>query len=119
MDSKVEVTSAIVKLELAKRLAAYPLYSQEKTTSVQQHIVSAKLYNAFGAGTWYITEYRPETGIAFGYVMGLDYDEWGYISIDELLEVRHPAGLPAIRLDGEFAPRVFHEVLAAHVHRSS
>jgi Protein of unknown function (DUF2958) len=111
MDMKVEA----VKAELAKRLAAYPLYSQEKKKTVQQHMVSAKLYNAFGAGTWYITEYRPETGIAFGYVMGLDHDEWGYIGIDELLEVNHPTGLPAIRLDTWFVPCSFKEVLAAHV----
>jgi Protein of unknown function (DUF2958) len=104
-----------IKTELATRLAGHPLYSQEKIESIQNHIVYAKLYNAFGSGTWYITEYNPEKGIAFGYVMELFDDEWGYISIDELTEVQHPMGLPCIRMDTQFEPRVFHEVLAAHV----
>lgn len=103
-----------IKTELAKRLDGHPLYSQEKVESIKNHIVYAKLYSAFGRGTWHITEYSPEKGIAFGYVMDLMEDEWGYIDINELIDVRHPIGLPAIRMDAKFEPRMFHEVLAAH-----
>lgn len=104
-----------IKTELAKRLAGHPLYSQEKVSPINNHMVYAKLYSAFGSGTWYITEYSPEKGVAFGYVMDLFDDEWGYIDINELIDVRHPIGLPAIRMDSKFEPRVFHEVLTAHV----
>lgn len=56
-------------------------------------IVIAKLFNPCGAGTWYLTEYDPETRIAFGYVTGLGTNEWGSISIEELENVNLPFGL--------------------------
>lgn len=56
-------------------------------------IIIVKLFNPCGAGTWYLTEYDPETRIAFGYVTGLCEDEWGSISIEELENVNLPFGL--------------------------
>lgn len=71
--------------ELRKRCEKYPLYSQE---NVRDPIVCAKLFFPIGSATWYVTEYNPIKQTAFGYVTGLTYDEWGYISIPELQEVK-------------------------------
>ncbi len=49
-------------------------------------LVIAKFFNPAGAGTWYATEYNPETGIFFGFVSIFgDYnDEWGSFALKEL-----------------------------------
>jgi hypothetical protein len=84
-----------IKAEVAKRMADQPLYSQERS---DDPLVHAKLFNAFGAGTWYLTEYDGEH-IAFGYVTGLAFDEWGYVSLDELEALCLPSGTPRIECD--------------------
>lgn len=65
----------------------YPLYAQDGESDP---LVVAKLFDAYGSGTWYLTEYNPAEQVAFGYVTGLAYDEWGYVSLKELEEIRHP-----------------------------
>ena len=72
-------------------------------------IVVAKLFNPCGAGTWYLTEYDPETRIAFGYVTGLYEDEWGSISIDEIESVNLPFGLK-IERDLYFKEQTFKDL---------
>ena len=49
-------------------------------------IVIAKFFNPTGAGTWYATEYFPQSKEFFGYVsiFGDECDEWGYFSLAEL-----------------------------------
>lgn len=58
-------------------------------------LVVAKFFNPTGAGTWYATEYDPETQCFFGYVsiFGDWNDEWGSFSLDELQEYRGRFGL--------------------------
>ena len=46
-----------------------------------------KLFNPIGKGTWYLSELNPETNIAFG-LCCLDYKEFGYVSLDELTDLR-------------------------------
>lgn len=65
----------------------YPLYAQDGESDP---MVVAKLFDAYGSGTWYLTEYDPAEQIAFGYVTGLAYDEWGYVSLKELEKIKHP-----------------------------
>jgi hypothetical protein len=57
-----------------------------------------------------VTEYDPQTRIAFGYVTGLAEDEWGYISIEELTGLRW-MGIPRIELDLHFEPKLLSECL--------
>ena len=49
-------------------------------------IVIAKFFNPAGAGTWYATEYDPESKEFFGYVsiFGDWNDEWGLFALAEL-----------------------------------
>jgi len=53
-------------------------------------MVIAKFFNPTGAGTWYATEYEPESKMFFGYVsiFGDWNDEWGYFSLEELESIR-------------------------------
>ena len=91
-----------------RRMAAYPIYSQEP---VEDKLVVMKLFNAFGAGTWYLTEYDPEDEQAFGYVTGLGGDEWGYISIRELAEITlRGTQVPHIEIDRHFEPTLFSQI---------
>lgn len=58
-------------------------------------IVVAKYFDPCGSGTWYITELESdsELDIAYGYVTGLGFNEWGSISINELESIKRPFGL--------------------------
>ena len=60
--------------------------------------VPLKIFDPCGAATWYITEYDPKTGEAFGLCdLGhenyLGYAELGYVSIPELQAVKGPMGI--------------------------
>ena len=70
--------------EILKKLP--PLYGNENKKP-DEIKVPLKLFNPSGIGTWYITEYNPETGIAFGWC-DLGYPELGYIYLNELLSIR-------------------------------
>jgi hypothetical protein len=56
----------------------YPLYSQEHESDP---LVIAKLFDTCGSASWFLFEYDPAEKIAFGYVVGLQEDEFGYISL--------------------------------------
>ena len=51
-----------------------------------------KLFNPTGIGTWYVSEYDPETKIAFG-VADLGHPEMGSFALWELEELKLPMGL--------------------------
>jgi len=76
--------------ELEKRFAQVGQQEDERDP-----IVVSKFFNPSGAGTWYATEYDPETKLFFGYVsiFGDHCDEWGSFSLKELEEFRGRFGL--------------------------
>tara|TARA_R110002012_G_scaffold29705_1_gene91252 strand:- start:1015 stop:1335 length:321 start_codon:yes stop_codon:yes gene_type:complete len=56
--------------------------------------VPLKIFNPCGAATWYITEYDPKTGEAFGLCdLGMGFPELGYVSIPEMQAVKGPMGI--------------------------
>lgn len=61
-----------------------------------------KLFTPDSCWTWYLAEFDPETGIAFGLVHGFE-SELGYFSLDEITQVKGPLGLPVER-DRSFLP---------------
>jgi Protein of unknown function (DUF2958) len=96
-----------IRQEVETRLKDVPLYSQEGR---DDPIVHCKLFHAYGAGTWYLTEYDGKD-TAFGYVTGFTEDEWGYVSISEL-EALHLAGsIPRIECDLYFDPVCFSKII--------
>jgi hypothetical protein len=80
----------LLTAELEKRFAK--VGSQEK---VKDPVIIAKFFNPLGRGTWYATEYDPQTKTFFGYVsiFGDWNDEWGYFSLGELESYRGPLGV--------------------------
>lgn len=60
-----------------------PRLYETEDFSAELTIVQFKLFDCMGSWTWYITEYDPETKMAFGLVDGHE-QELGYISISEL-----------------------------------
>ena len=78
---------------IEKKFEKYPLYSQDGKGKDAQVVV--KFFNPMGVGTWLITEAEKqgEDWMMYGYAeLGADW-EWGYISLNELKEVRLPFGL--------------------------
>lgn len=73
-------------------------------------IVVAKFFDPCGSATWYATEYDAENKIAFGYVTGLAFDEWGTFSITELESIKRPFGL-GIERDLYFKEQRFKEII--------
>ena len=85
--SNLLCTSHIKKeTELEKRFKAVG------EQDVKDPIVVAKFFNPVGAGTWFATEYNPETKIFFGYV-SIFGDEWGDFSLEELESIKGFGGL--------------------------
>jgi len=74
--------------ELIKRFAEVG-----RQEGVKDPLVIAKFFDPIGSGNWWATEYDPERNICFGYVSGLQVDEWGYFSITELESISRPFGL--------------------------
>jgi hypothetical protein len=62
-------------------------------------LVVAKYFLPGHSATWYATEYDPIQKIFLGYVVGLQEDEWGYFSLEELESVRSPQFNLAIERD--------------------
>lgn len=75
-----------------------PLYATEHE---DDPVARVKLFGR--AWTWYVTEYDPATGEAFGLVEGLA-DEWGYFSIREMEALNRAKGFGVIERDEHFEP---------------
>jgi len=98
------ITKAIEK-------AAPALYSKEEQPLGDRTVV-AKFFDPTGRYTFYMIEYDPEQRLAFGWVvspLGSDCDELGYVSIDELEEIKGAFGL-GIERDRHFSPKPFRDV---------
>jgi len=80
--------------------------------NVKDPVVVAKFFNPTGAGTWYATEYYPQTQEFFGFVsiFGDHNDEWGYFSLSELESYRGKFGL-GIERDLFFEPCPISQVM--------
>ena len=93
---------------LAKLTKGYSLHSQDYEEDPR---FIAKLFDIAWSATWYLSEYDPETRIAFGYVTGLAFDEWGSVSIDELMELTWH-GIPRIEIDRYFQETFSSEIIS-------
>lgn len=92
----------------ADRLAAIPPLYGTEPTPCEHKIIHAHYFAAWG--DWYIAEYDPATGEAFGWaVLGADvtHGEWGYIDLPALESHRSPRGLwLLVERDLGFTPTV-------------
>ena len=76
-------------------------------------IAYVKIFDPCGSWTWFITEYDPKTGEAFGLVNGFE-SELGYIDLAELANVKGATGI-GLELDMHWLPRTLAECVT---HRS-
>jgi Protein of unknown function (DUF2958) len=98
----------LLPIELRAGLPA--LYSQD---GERDPVVRLKFFTPDSRWTWFITEGEPDDDDFrfFAYVLGLD-DEFGYVLLSELEELRGPLGL-RIERDLHFAPQPLSEALKA------
>ncbi|MBL8813941.1 MAG: DUF2958 domain-containing protein [Planctomycetaceae bacterium] len=66
-------------------------YALRVTAEQEDPIFHLKWFTPDGGFTWYVCEYDPITGIAFGSVVG-PCPEWGTCSIHEIRSVRARSG---------------------------
>ena len=66
--------------------------SQANPDKDLKHKAVIKLFNPAGLGTWYASEYDPETKLAFG-VADLGFPEMGSFAMYELEDLKLPMGL--------------------------
>lgn len=99
--------SHLATLDFKKLFENYPFYSQGNNSDP---FVIAKLFDAYGSATWYITEYSSVENTAFAYVTGLTHDEWGYVSLTELESIMLAPQVPRIERDMYFEPLKFSEL---------
>ena len=88
----------LITEEVAKTIPA--LYAQEGS---EDPVVYLHLFSCYSGWDWYITEYDPADGEAFGLVKGLE-TEWGYVYIPELEGINRAKGLNVIERDEHFSP---------------
>lgn len=77
---------------IEKKLAKYPLYSQDGKTEKD---VVVKFFNPYSGWRWYVTEgERQDNGdwTFFGLVEGIE-TEWGYFTLSELESIQTPFNL--------------------------
>ena len=88
-----------------------PLLDSTDSTSFAEKTIHARLFALGSGATWLIAEYCPAQRVAFGYADLFGQGsaggaEWGYVSIEELEELRF-LGVPRIEVDSGFQPRPF------------
>lgn len=74
-----------------------------------QAVAVAHFFSCFNGWDWYLTEYDPESGEAFGLVCGLDR-ELGYFSLAEFERINRTKGLNVIERDMYWTPCRLEEV---------
>lgn len=70
--------------------------------NVSDPICITKFFLPGHSATWYVIAYYPDERNFFGYVTGLGFDEYGYFSYDELLELKHPVFDTPVERDEHF-----------------
>ena len=84
-----------------------PLYSQDGKGD--DKVIVAKLFALGSGATWYVTEFDPEDRLIFSYVTGLQEDEWGYASLEELESLKY-GPIPRIERDEYWTPITWGEL---------
>lgn len=98
---------------LTKQLSAIGiprLYSTESVPAADK-VIHARLFALASAATWFVAEFDPEQGLAFGYADLGDPTcaEWGHIPVAELESLRW-CGVPRVELDMNFTPTKFSDL---------
>lgn len=94
----------LLPANVAKTLPA--LYANKNTPDP---VAQVKLFSPYSEAVWFLTEYAPEEGLAFGWAdLGMGCGELGYIDIGELASAQR-GGLPLVERDLYWSPRPLSE----------
>jgi hypothetical protein len=77
-----------------KQLAKLPNLHATEGVPIEEKVVHMHFF--IGGCDWYVVEYDPNDRLFFGYaILNEDYEnaEWGYIPLDELVEIKVPPGI--------------------------
>lgn len=78
----------LTKSQEEKLIANHHL-QEANNGEIEDMKVVAKIFNPYGVGTWFLSEYNPDDRIAFG-VADLGYAEMGSFALWELEELKVP-----------------------------
>jgi len=101
--------------QVERLMKDYPYGSQSEMES-KDIVIPVKLFDLGSSINWRLSEYDPESKVAFGYVTGFYYDEWGTVSLEELeslnlaielVGIGKIGGTPRVELDLYFKPTKF------------
>lgn len=82
----------LTKAEKDKLIANHRANVGREETTPHKPVV--KLFTPWAGATWLLSELDPATNIAFGLCdLGMGAPEIGYVSLDEITELRGPGGL--------------------------
>ena len=98
---------ALMTKELGDAIPA--LYANEHVSDFDDVLAVVKLFSPYTGWTWYVTEWRAETGTCFGLVEGFE-TEIGYFDLTELAEVTVFGGVPAVERDLYWQPKTIGEI---------
>ena len=103
-----------MKLFTKALLKQLPTLEATAELGIDESTAYVKIFNPLGNHQWFITAYDPEQHLAFGYVnLNCPRDaELGYISMQELEEIRLPLGMKLER-DRGFKKMPLTEVMDA------
>jgi hypothetical protein len=86
-------------------------FAQINSDGTKDFKAVVKLFNPTGNGTWYLSELDPESNTAYG-LCDLGTPEMGYVSLDELSNIKVSMGL-GIERDRWFKPMEFERIINA------
>ena len=103
-----------MKLLTKTLIKQIPTLDETAEQGIDESFAYVKIFNPMGNHQWFITAYDPEQNLAFGYVNLNDPQmaELGYISMQELEEIKLPFGMKLER-DRGFSKTPLTEVMDA------
>jgi hypothetical protein len=92
----------LVQFKLAFRIRGTPPLRAQDGAG-ENATVYVKLFDPCGSATWFLTEWDSGEE-AFGFCTGLQFDEWGYVSLRELAFLSGAFGI-GIEIDTWLCPQ--------------
>jgi hypothetical protein len=103
----------LLPASVAKTLPALGSGEPKETKATPDPVALVKLFSPYSSAVWFLTEYSPEEGLAFGWAdLGFGCGELGYIDVNELIGLNR-RGLPLVERDLYWSPRPLSEATKA------
>ena len=103
-------------IETVERLMKDYPYRSQSEKELKDIVIPVKLFDVWWTIKWWLSEYDPQSKVAFGYVTEFYEDEWGTVSLEELEELELVIDIsdfgniwkiPRVEVDKYFKPTKF------------